>query len=254
MKELLILVQARNEEEQITGCLNSLRRLSIPDGFVSQLHVILDRCTDRTKAVSQELGVNVLEKNLKGDYESTSANNIIFALENIKFGQYILKCDADIQEIPEDIISKLLPRLAGNVKRVSPEVKSRSGKWWLDILFWLSAMNRKITPLGKEPRGAFCIFSRETFEQVGFDKNSRSWDTAFDNRIKQRGWCVEKVENIVVIEKRDFTLRRLIRRQINDGRIRKKLGLSWKRMILHSIFRGRPFVLYGYIEEVLVGE
>ncbi len=253
MKELLILVQAKNEEDQIRECLNSLRRLIIPDGFVSQLYVILDRCNDQTKTISQELGVNILEKTISGDYESTSANNIIFALENIKFGQYILKCDADIQEIPEDIIVELFTHLIGDIKRVSPEVHSRSGKWWLDFIFWLSDMNRKVTPLGKEPRGAFCIFSRETVEQVGFDKTSRSWDTGFDNRIKQKGWSVKKVDNIVVTEKRNFTLKRLIKRQIGDGTVRRKLRLSFKRTILHSIFRGRPFVLYGYVKEVLTG-
>lgn len=254
MKELLILVQARNEEEQIGGCLNSLKQLIIPNGIVSRLYVILDRCTDQTKAISQELGVNILEKDVSGDYESTSANNIIFALENIEFGQYILKCDADIQEIPEDILLRLFPHLTGDVKRVSPEVRSKSGKWWLDFLFWLSDINRKITPLGREPRGAFCIFSRETFEQVGFERSSRSWDTGFDNRIKQRGWSVEKVDRIVVIERRNFTLRRLIKRQIGDGMVRRKLRLSFKRTILHSIFRGRPFVLYGYVKEMITSE
>lgn len=251
MKELLVLVQAHNEQGQIAGCVQELKRMNIPPEYKSQLYVILDRCTDQTKKIVEDLGVNILEKNFSGDYKSHTANNLIFAFGKLDFGDIILKCDADIQEIPVGILYQLIPHLTGDVKRVSPEIRSRSGKWWLDFLFRLSDLNRKITPLGKEPRGGFCLFSRETVEQVGFDMNSTSWDTGFDNRIKQNGDFVKKVDTVAVIEKRDFTVRRIINTQIGSGRTRRKLGISSKRTILHSIFRGRPFVLYGYVMEMI---
>jgi len=248
MKELLILVQAHNEENQIRNCVNSLKRLEVPHNFVCKVCVVLDRCTDHTKQIITCLGVDILEKNFRGQYASTSAENVAFALEKIKFGDLILKCDADIQQIPKNALLQLLPHLAGNTKRVSAEVKTRSGKWWLDFLFWLGEINRKITPLGEEPRGAFCIFERKTVKDInGFNKLSRSWDTAFDLKVKQKGWVVEKVKNVTVTERRNFTIRRLIKRQINDGKVRRQLGLSFWRTLLHSIFRGRIFVLYGYI-------
>jgi len=251
MTELLILVQAHNEQDQIKSCVESLQGMVLPKDFESQIYIILDRCIDQTKSIVQELGVNFLEKNYSGDYRSHTANNLMFALDNVEFGDYILKCDADIPEIPEDILLHFFLYMTRDKKRISPEIKSKSGKWWLDLLFRLSDLNRKITPLGKEPRGGFCLFARETVEKLGFDKSSSSWDTGFDNRIKEQGWTVFKMDHISVVERRDFTLRHLIKRQMGDGRARRKMRLSFKRVLLHSIFRGRPFVLYGYIQEML---
>lgn len=130
------------------------------------------------------------------------------------------------------------------MKRVSSEVKSRSGKWWLDFLFWLRDLNSKITPLGVKPRGAFTIFKRQSVEQIGgFDPNKPTWDTAFDLKLEARGWEVKRVRDVVVTERRDFTISRLIWHQIADGKARRKLRLSFLRTLLHSIFRGR-FLLY----------
>ena len=253
MKELLILVQAHNEQGQISECIESLKQMVIPEGYESQLYVVLDRCTDQTKDIIQELGVNILEKNFSGDYKSHTANNLIFALDEIEYGQYILKCDADIQEIPDNVLHQILPHLIGDVKRISPDIRSKSGKWWLDFLFWLRDLNMRITPLGNEPRGGFCLFSRETVERIGFDRSSNSWDTGFDNRIKRNGGIVKKVDTVAVVEKRDFTLKRIINTQISSGKTRRQLKISGKRTLLHSVFRFRPFVLSGYVVEMVSG-
>lgn len=245
-----VIVCAHNEEGVIGNCLNSLLSMKIPEAMVVEYFVVLDRCCDRTKQVVEKMGVPTIEKNFRGCYASPITEAVAYGIKNTK-GDLVLICDADIQEIPQDALLRLLPHLNGKVKRVSSEVKTRSGKWWLDFLFWLKDLNSKITPLGIKPRGAFTVFERHTVEQIaGFDPNKPTWDTAFDLKLEARGWTVKRVRDVVVTERRDFAISRLIRRQIADGKARRKLRLSFLRTLLHSVFRGRFFVVYGYMQEV----
>lgn len=248
MKELLILVQAHNEEKQIMPCLRSLKEMTIPDDVVSEMWVILDRCTDKTRDLVEDCGVNVLEKDFAGDHVCSSANNVTYALEKIKFGDTILKVDADIQGVPSNAVVALREHLRDDVKRVSSEAKPKSGKFWLDFLFWLRDINYRFAPMGEEPRGAFCLFERKTVSDIGgFALDKPSWDTAFDLKIKEKGWKVKKVNEICVTEQRDFTVKQLINHQLKEGKYRKQLGIGFKRTLLHSLFRGRVFVLCGYL-------
>jgi cellulose synthase/poly-beta-1,6-N-acetylglucosamine synthase-like glycosyltransferase len=249
MKELLILVQAHNEEKQIVPCLRSLQEMSIPDGVVADLWVILDRCTDKTKELVKQCGAKFLEKNFAGEHVCTSANNMTYALEKIKFGDVILKVDADVQQVPSNALFVLREFLRGDVKRVSSEAKTKSGKFWLDFLFRIRDLNYRFAPMGEEPRGAFCLFERKTVSDIGgFSKDKPSWDTAFDLKIREKGWKVKKVNAVCVTERREFTVKQLIRHQLREGKYRKQLGLGFKRTLLHSLFRGRIFVLCGYLQ------
>lgn len=248
-KDLLILIPAHNEEGQIKTCITDLKHLKIPKGFTSKIYVIIDRCTDKTKDISEELGVTIIEKNFRGDWTTASAECCAFGIEKIKFGDYILKCDADIKEIPQDTFLILRSHLIGNVKKVSPKVRTRSGKWWLDILFWFADINRKITPLGAEARGGIYLFKRATIKEVGGLDKHKPFDTGFNMKIKAKGWSAKKIKDITVTEKRNFTLKRLIIHQIQTGKTRRKLGIPFWRTLLHSIFRGRIFVIYGYVKE-----
>jgi cellulose synthase/poly-beta-1,6-N-acetylglucosamine synthase-like glycosyltransferase len=248
MQRLLILVQAHNEEKQIVQCLTSLKELTIPDDVVADLWVILDRCTDRTKELIEPLGVNILEKDFVGEHVCTSANNMSYALEKIESGDLILKVDADIQQVPSDAFVVLRENLRDDVKRVSSEIKTKSGKLWLDFLFRLRDLNYRFAPMGEEPRGAFCLFERKTVSDIdGFARDKPSWDTAFDLKIKEKGWKVKKVKSLSVTERRNFTAKQLIKHQLKEGRYRKKLGVGFKRTLLHSLFRGKIFILYGYL-------
>lgn len=247
--KLIVLVCAHNEERVIGNSARALLSMKIPGSVTAKYLVVLDRCSDRTKRIAEKMGVSTIEKNFRGSYVSPITEAIAYGIKNTD-GELILVCDADIQEIPQDALLRLVPHLKGEVKRVSAEVKTRSGKWWLDFLFLLKDLNGKISPFGVKPRGAFTIFERQTVEQIGgFDPNKPTWDTAFDLKLETRGYKVKRVRDVVVTERRDFTTNRLIQHQIADGEARRKLKLSFLRTLLHSIFRGRFFVVYGYIQE-----
>lgn len=245
--KLTVLIPAHNEEEVIGDCLDSLKAISFPDDFTVEFVVVLDRCTDETKKVAEEHGAQTIEKDIRGDYISPIAEAMAYGIEHTD-GDLVLKCDADVQDIPEQAFMKLYSRLREPVKRVSADSKTKSGRLWLDILFWLQCLNQKITPLGAEPRGCFTLFERRTVQEVGgFDKQKMTWDTAFDLKIKKQGWKVERVRDVIVTERREFKVRQIINHQIASGRSRRNLGVSFWRTLAHAIFRGRIFVIYGYL-------
>lgn len=250
MSKITIIVPVHNEEKLIATCLDSLLGLDPPDKMIVEYLVLLDRCTDRTKEIVQSMGVPMMEKNFfRGDF-ATPLNEAVDYAINHTDGDLILLCDADIQEVPRDAIIKLLPHLTDEVRRISAGIRTRAEKWWVNILFLAKEVNSKINPLGREPHGAFQLFKRETYEKVGgVDPTKGSFDTNFDLRIKARGWKVKIVTDVVVTQKRDYQVKDLIKNQIETGRARKQLGISFIRTLLHSVFRGRFFVMCGYLKE-----
>ena len=226
--------------------------MCIPDEINEIEYVVIDdRSEDRTREIAESTGAKVISKNFRGDYVSAISETVAFGVENTE-GCLILKCDADVQGIPENALEILHVHLSDDIRRVSSEVitKTRQNNPLLDLIFFLRYLNFKIS-LKREPRGAFTLFERRTVHEVGgFDKTKPTWDTAFDQRIKSRGWGVKLVGEVVVTEKRNFSLNQLIRHQIGAGRSRRKLGVGFLRTLAHSIFRLRLFVFWGYISEV----
>lgn len=250
ISKLTIIVPAHNEEKLIAGCLRSLLSLDPPSKIVVEYLVLLDRCTDRTKEIVESARVPVIEKSFfRGDF-ATPLNEAVDYAINSTAGDLLLLCDADVQEIPRDAIVRLLPYLTDEVRRVSADVRTRAEKWWINIFFLAKEINSKINPFGREPYGAFQLFKRETYEKVGgVDPTKRLFDTNFDLKIKARGWKVKIVTDVMVTQKRDYQLKDFIEDQIETGRARKQLGISFITTLLHSVFRGRFFVICGYLKE-----
>jgi len=249
--KLSVIVVAHNEEKLIGNCLKALLSMRIPKGIEPEYLVVLDRCTDRTKEIVEGMGIPILEKNFRWNYSSPLVEAADYGITKTD-GELILLCDADIQEIPTDALVRLLLHLTNKVKRVSADVRTKATKIRVNFFMWLKEKNAMINPLGTEPRGAFQLFRRETYEVVGgCDPTKPSFDTVFDMKIKARGWKVKRAPDVLVIERRDYTLDYLTRQQINAGRARRQLGIGFPRTFLHSIFRGRVFVLYGYLAESL---
>ena len=243
---------AHNEENRIKNCLKSLMEMDISREIDEVEYIVVDdRCEDKTALIAESMGARVLKKEIRRDYASAIADAVAYGIENTD-GELILKCDADIIA-PQNGLKTLFLYLNEDIGRVSSEVKTRTGKWWINLLMWFRDINYRITPLGEAPRGAFTLFRRKVVEEIGgFDKNKPTWDTAFDIRLKNAGYKVMKIREVTALEFREnLTIRRIIKRQIRNGRERRRLGISFWRTLLHSILRGRIFVLYGYIKEII---
>lgn len=222
--------------------------MDIPKEITDVEYVVIDdRSEDNTYKIAKSRGAIVLQKRFRGKYVSAIAEAMVYGFQNTK-GELILKCDSDIIA-PKNALN-IIKCLDKSVGRISCEVKTKTGMKWLDFLMWLRDINYSVTPLGEMPRGAFTLFRRKIVEEIGgFDQSKPTWDTAFDIRLKKLGYQVKKVKNIKAIEfRKNLTLRRIINHQISAGKSRRKLGISFYRTLLHSIFRFRFYVLYGYLK------
>ncbi len=251
--KITLITPAHNEERVIEGCILSIKGLKVPEGFTLEHVVVLDRCTDRTGEICRFHGVRTIVKRERGPCVSPITETVKYGFERTD-GEIVGKVDADVRA-PPDALLKLLPALGGKVACVAADVRTRTGKWWLDLLFRLRDLNYWITPFGREPRGAFRLFRREVIERIGgFDCDKPTFDTALDLKLRMNGYESRLVRDVVVWEYRpDLTVGSIVRHQIEAGRARRKLGVGFWRTLLHSVFRGRPFVLLGYALEALSG-
>jgi glycosyltransferase involved in cell wall biosynthesis len=99
-----IIVPARNEEASLTACLQSLVTQS---GVASEIIVIDDHSTDRTRAIAESFpGVRVLEAGpLPQGW--TGKNNAVTAGAHQAQGQWLLFTDADTVHLPGSLAGAL---------------------------------------------------------------------------------------------------------------------------------------------------
>jgi len=243
---VMIVTPAHNEEETIGQCLCAVRKMKAPNGVNVQHVVVLDRCTDRTGQICESHGVKVLVKDWRGSFVSPIVEAMDFALKKVD-GDLMMKVDADIQ-VTEHTLERLLPHLKGNIACVSAEVKSRTGKKHLDALMWFRDLNYRIAPLGRKIHGACTLFRGDITGKIGgFDPDAPAWDTGYELKLNKHGYKAEVAEDVIVLEYRETNVRKLIRHQIDSGKARRKMRIGFPKTLLHAIFRGRPFVIWGYL-------
>lgn len=99
MTKLSALVVAHNEERQLEACLASLT-------FADEIVVVLDKCTDGSKAIAERLAQVVVEGAwpIEGDRRNTGLDACT--------GDWVLEVDAD---------ERVTPELAEEIRRVIPQ-------------------------------------------------------------------------------------------------------------------------------------
>ena len=147
--------------------------------------------------------------------------------------------------IPADFLAKLLPELKefAVVSAVARTDPSRG------ILNWLvSSWERtyRFTPMGTQPRGGARVISTKDLDGVGGFRDVYAWESDLDTRLRASGRKLKLDTSVEVLHRRRMTIRHSIFYQIQAGRARRDLGVSASRTLLHSLFRLRPFVIYGY--------
>jgi len=247
MIKVSIITPAHNEEETILACLLSVQNLAVPSNLSVEHLVVADRCSDRTMKICMERNVRVVEKNWKGN-AIDPVTEVVELGVNESEGEIMGKVDADII-LPKNWLVETLKHFDDDTVSVASRVKTRSGKWWLDFFMALRDLNYRVTPLGEEPRGAARLIDRVLLERIGgFDYNWASWDTGLDARVRAAGYRSVLVKDVCALEYRpSMTVSGLVSKQIEQGAARRRMGSSLIRTIGHSLFRLRPFVLWGYV-------
>lgn len=246
--KIVIITPAHNEAKNIEKCIRGAKNLNIPNGFELEHVVVLDRCTDNTGVICEKHNVKTLEKNTRGNYVSPIAEAVEFGVKNTVSG-YIGKVDADIK-LPESFITELMPYFDDETISVSCNIKTKTGKKWLDFLMRIRDLNYQIAPFGIEARGGARLINRKLLKEIGsFDRDKPTWDTAFDQKAKKQGFKIKNVSTVTAIEFRRLSVSEIVCHQISAGRARRALGVGLFRTLLHAILRGRPFVLWGYLSK-----
>ncbi|OGM33239.1 hypothetical protein A2803_00105 [Candidatus Woesebacteria bacterium RIFCSPHIGHO2_01_FULL_44_21] len=88
------IVLTKNEEERISGCLESL-------SWCNEIIVIDDNSTDNTRVLAKEFGARVYIRNLGDDFASQRN----FGLRKAR-GEWVLFIDAD-ERVPVDLINEI---------------------------------------------------------------------------------------------------------------------------------------------------
>jgi cellulose synthase/poly-beta-1,6-N-acetylglucosamine synthase-like glycosyltransferase len=99
-QRLLFLIPAHDEEEMITSCLLSLRKLDYPTNCFDVI-VVADNCSDRTANLALQSSVRVLERNETEKRGKPFA--IAWALEQVDLSSYeaVIILDADAVVDPD---------------------------------------------------------------------------------------------------------------------------------------------------------
>ena len=92
------------------------------------------------------------------------------------------------------------------------------------------------------------MISTQDLEAIGGFRDVIAWDSDIDMRLRKSGFKVRLDTGFSVLHRRKMSLRRSVSYQIRSGRARRELGVSLTRTFLHSLFRLRPFVVWGYLK------
>jgi len=237
-----ILTPAHNEENVIERCILSVKKLILPKNVHLEHVVIADRCSDRTIAICRRHEVKILKKEFRSACVSAITDALTFGVKNVT-GDIIGKVDADVI-LPSNWLQVLLPYIDEKTLSVASETMA-SGSF-----MWLRNLNYRLSPFGRQPRGQARLINNTLLKKIGgFDCTKPTWDTALDLKACKYGLLSKRVPQVTVIEKRNYSILRIIFHQISAGRARRQLGINPLRTLLHAIFRGRFWVFLGYFLE-----
>ena len=160
-------------------------------------------------------------------------------------GQALAIIDADMV-LPVNFLEQLLPQLK-EYASVSAIARTDPTQGLVNMVVSSWERTYRVTPFGRQPRGGARVISMVDLKEIGGFRDVISWDTDLDIRFRRAGRKVRLDPGLTVLHRRRMTLRRSIAYQIQMGRARRELDVSLGRTLIHSIFRLRPFVIYGYV-------
>jgi glycosyltransferase involved in cell wall biosynthesis len=233
-----------NEEEYLPESLATLKKI---ENQFFEFIFILDKCTDNSESIVVQWFPNAkILKKESNKWQNSYAENLQLGFEASK-GNVICIQDADATA-PYNL-RPLLDKLQGDVASIAPTLLTRNGGSFLNNLYCWWEKTRRFAPLGEEPRGAFRLIRRECLEQVGGFKDVISPDTQLDIELRKAGYRSIVVRDSVYYHLRQFSFGKAIRNQIQAGKMRRQLNMPFWRVLGHSVFRLRPFVVYGYLSK-----
>lgn len=240
-----IIVCAHNEEDNIEVCLRAILSQTIP---FSQIIIVLDGCTDKTEEIAEKILATqtpVFIKKETQHWKNSISENLELARAQATEPALVV-VDADIV-VPQDFLERLLPQLE-KYASISATAKTDPSRGLFNELVSIWERTYRLAPFGQQPRGGARVISRKDLEKLGGFRDVIAWDSDLDSRLRNAGLKVKLDNSLFVLHRRKMTLRRSVAYQIQAGKARKELGVSFRLTLMHSVFRLRPFVIYGYLK------
>jgi len=179
MPRFSIIIPARNEEQHLPACLESIKAASEPFPDQVEIVVALNRCTDRTEEIAVQHGAKLVRD------DSKNLARIRNAGAKAASGEVVVTIDADSRMTSNMLVE--IDRLLRTDKFIGGGVWIWPERWSFGIV--MTAL--VVTPLIVRHRVSGGLFwcQREDFETIGgFDENLSSLeDIDFAKRLKAHG-------------------------------------------------------------------
>jgi glycosyltransferase involved in cell wall biosynthesis len=174
-----ILIPARNEENFLPGCLDSIEAAAAPFSDQVEIIVALNRCTDRTEEIALKRGAKVVRE------DGRNLARIRNAAAKAATGEIIVTIDADSRMTGNMLVE--IDRLLRTGKYIGGGVPIRPERWSLGIL--VTVMLLAVMLMWRRVSGGLFWCLRKDFEAIsGFDENLISLeDLDFARRLKVYG-------------------------------------------------------------------
>ena len=235
------IVCAHNEQEYIQGCLDSLVQQNLKP---SQIIVVLDQCTDATSTIISRYSIQVIEKNVR-NWKNSYAENLELARQKAK-AEYYAIVDADVildKDYFEKTTAKFNDKTAGISGRMITAAPGALGSL---MRFWEKTYH--FSPFKTYlPAGCGLVVRKQFLDEIGGFQDVPAPDTYLHQKALGLGLRFAFIDETKVYHRRKLTLRGIIKTQIDYGRRRRKMSVSFWKTFLHALFRLRPFVLYGWL-------
>lgn len=179
MPRFSILIPARNEEELLPGCLESIKVAAEPFPDQVETIVVVNRCTDRTEQIAQERGAKVVRD------DSRNLARIRNAAAEAATGDIIVTIDADSRMSANMLVE--IDRLLRTAKYVGGGVMVLPERWSLGIV--AAGIILSVVMLRHRVSGGLFWCLREDFKAIGgFNEGWVSVeDLDFAKRLKAHG-------------------------------------------------------------------
>jgi glycosyltransferase involved in cell wall biosynthesis len=230
-----VVIPARNEENHLPGCLESLRQALSKAAILAEIVVVLNRCTDSTEAIAHQYGCQTVHCDAKN----------LAAIRNFgvrrSLGKWIVTVDAD-SKVSENMFVQIQKKLesgdcVGGGVAIFPE------RWSLGIL--LTGLCLVPYVLIYRIAGGLFFFTREAFDAIGgFDEQFLSVeDIDFAKRLKRHAVSQRKrfailIRAYIITSTRKFD-------KLGDWYFLKRPFFSW-RLLNNKDKKGADKIWYDF--------
>ncbi len=238
--KISVIMAIHNEETYLPKSLTCLKNEDI------KLIVILDRCTDNSKKIVENLFPEAIIVEKKATrWVNSYAENLQIGYEKTT-GKYVGILDADIC-CPPDTFACLQKELNLQTASISANIVTDKTASFMNHLYYFWEKTHDWGVKEREPRGAIRVILREALNNVGGFKDTPTPDTQLDLDLRKAGYMSNLSRDVVCLHLRKFSFKKSIQTQIISGRTRRKMKMPLIKVLGHSIVRLRPFVFYGYL-------